>query len=157
MRHAESSGGIDLFLQMLNDFEDPLQQLSLLDLVIEEFEFENDNNNENNNNNNSDDDDDANTIANNKDDFAIQWLSSPEMMSPVLQFLKDPLLCDAALRYIGLVSSMKPDEVDIVFDRIKSLEGRVPTRDVERLPIASVSIVASSGGVSRSIEHHSPR
>ena len=62
MRHAESSGGIDLFLQMLNDFEDPLQQLRLLDLVIEEFE--NDNNDNNNNNNNSDYD--AN--ANNEDD-----------------------------------------------------------------------------------------
>ena len=64
----------------------------------------------------------------------MNWLSSPEMMSPILQYLHDPLLCDGALRYIGMLSSMKSNEMTIVFDHIKSL-GKVPTNELERLPI----------------------
>ncbi|OEU23599.1 hypothetical protein FRACYDRAFT_233771 [Fragilariopsis cylindrus CCMP1102] len=129
---GNDNNGVDLLVQMLNDFTDPLQQLSLLDCLIEEFDKSCDTDI------NIDD-----VVANNDDNKkkkkknstnVMNWLSSPEMMSPILQYLQDPLLCDGALRYTGMLSSMKSNEITIVFDHIKSL-GKVPTNEMERLPI----------------------
>ncbi len=118
---ANSSGATELFVQMLGDFDDPLQQLSLLDALIQEFD---------NNNNIS-----------NPSSAIDEWLASPPLMSLVLQFLKDPLLADAALRYVGMLSSVRPTEISIVLDHVKQVVaengGDVPTRDTERLPLVN--------------------
>merc|ERR1740130_2508289 len=85
---SDNVSGFDLLVQMLNDFTDPLQQLSLLDCLIEEFDTSCDTDI------NIDD-----VVANNDDNKkkkkknstnVMNWLSSPEMMSPILQYLQDP-------------------------------------------------------------------
>lgn len=128
---ANSSGATELFVQMLGDFDDPLQQLSLLDALIQEF-------------------DNNNSISTSNPSAAIdEWLASPPLMSLVLQFLKDPLLADAALRYVGVLSSVRPTEIAIVLDHVKQVVaengGDVPTRDTERLPLVNaISTLAMS-------------
>ena len=132
-----NDGGLTLLHQMLNDFDDPLVQLSVLDICIEEFDK--DDTKENKEEDNRPNHNGTNTVA------IMQWLSSPEMMAPVLQFLADPLLSDPALRYLGMLATLKPAESTIVFDHIRNL-GCIPTRDTERLPIIrALSRAAVSG------------
>jgi hypothetical protein len=164
----KSNGGFDLLLNMLNDFNDPLQQLSLLDCLIEEFDKSDDidaNDDANANANANANDDAVSAINDNNNNnksntsnsqHVMDWLSSPEMMSPILQYLKDPLLCDAALRYVGMLSTMKSKEINIVFDHIKSL-GKVPTNEIERLPIIralsqAATIASSSSSIAAESE-----
>jgi hypothetical protein len=128
---AKSLGATDLFVDMLADFDDPLQQLSLLDALTEEMEHQR-------KSNPSVDDDDND-----------KWLASPELMSLVLQFLEDPLLSDASLRYVGALSSFKPNELATILDYVKKVSSEnnngVPTRDTERLPLVrALSTAATS-------------
>eukprot|EP00751_Fragilariopsis_kerguelensis_P027997 CAMPEP_0170868010 /NCGR_PEP_ID=MMETSP0734-20130129/23237_1 /TAXON_ID=186038 /ORGANISM="Fragilariopsis kerguelensis, Strain L26-C5" /LENGTH=199 /DNA_ID=CAMNT_0011245565 /DNA_START=196 /DNA_END=791 /DNA_ORIENTATION=- len=123
MEIIQSYGGLDALLQMINDFTDPLQQLTLLDILTEEFNTADGNNN--NSNNNKDTDNSSMIII-------MNWLSSPEMMSPILQFLQDPLLCDAD---VSMLSIMKPNEISVVLDHIRSIGSSIPTRETERLPL----------------------
>lgn len=124
---ANSSGATDLFVQMLGNFEDPLQQLSLLDALIQEFD----------------------TSKSKISSATDEWLASPPLMSLVLQLLKDPLLADAALRYVGILSAVRPTEIATVLDHVKQVVaengGDLPTRDTERLPlINALSTMAMS-------------
>jgi hypothetical protein len=130
---AKSLGATDLFVKMLGDFDDPLQQLSLLDALIEEFE-----------NQRSSPQHKCNPVPSSTTD---KWLESPEIMSLVLQFLEDPLLSDASLRYVGALSFLKPNELATILDHVKkvSSENGVPTRDTERLPLVrALSTAATS-------------
>jgi len=131
---AKESGATGLFLEMLRNFDDPLQQLTLLDALTEGFDKH------------GEGDTEAVAVAAVTPAVTEEWLSSPEIMSLVLQFLEDPLLSDAALRYVGVLSSIKPNELTIVLDHVRSVSGEgVPTRDTERLPLVrAVSVAAVS-------------
>jgi len=146
---ARTSGGLGLLLQMLRDFDDPLQQLGLLDALVEEFEIDNDReiDNEHNDRGNAtgattstpDSSARSASASTSSASTTAEWMASPELMSLVLQFLKDPLLCDAALRYVGVLSTMKPNELSIILDHVRTIclerGGSPPNRDSERLPL----------------------
>eukprot|EP00531_Pseudo-nitzschia_arenysensis_P018269 CAMPEP_0116121864 /NCGR_PEP_ID=MMETSP0329-20121206/3918_1 /TAXON_ID=697910 /ORGANISM="Pseudo-nitzschia arenysensis, Strain B593" /LENGTH=566 /DNA_ID=CAMNT_0003615693 /DNA_START=1412 /DNA_END=3112 /DNA_ORIENTATION=- len=124
----------NLFVEMLGDFDDPLQQLGLLDAMIEEFDCTGG---------------PSSTTCATTQAAIDEWLASPPLMSLILQFLTDPLLSDAALRYIGVLSAVKPAELSIVLDHVQQVisqnEGSIPTRDTERLPLVNaLSTVAMS-------------
>ena len=82
-----------LFVSMLNNFDDPLQQLTLLDLLNEHFGSTSSNSSS------------PKTAATGAADSVVlqEWLSSPPMVSPVLQMLQDPILSGAALQYISSI------------------------------------------------------
>jgi len=141
---AKSSGATDLFCDMLGDFDDPLTQLSLLDALMEEFDGTTTITSTRRTTRRTTTRTTNNTVA-----VADEWLASPPLMSLVLQFLKVPLLCDGALRYVGVLSSVKPTELVIVLDHVQQVvlenEGSIPTRDTERLPLVNaLSTVATS-------------
>jgi hypothetical protein len=132
---AISKGATELFVEMLGNFDDPLQQLSLLDVLVEEF------------GGNHDGIRSSARPCRARPPSVEEWLVSPSIMSLVLQFLEDPLLSDVALRYVGVLSSIKPTELTTILDHAKRVATeRIPTRDTERLPLVNVlsRVVASS-------------
>ena len=142
---AQSSGATDLLVELLGDFDDPLQQLSLLDALIEEFDTTT-----------------ASTTSTGRSastgttsrtiTAAEEWLASPPLMSLVLQFLKDPLLSDAALRYIGVLVVVKPTETTLILDHVREVvsrnEGSIPTRETERLPLVNALVTLATSTTS---------
>jgi hypothetical protein len=116
----------DLFVQMIQNFDDPLQQLTLMDLLIEHFG--------------------PGCEESIKAEERLQeWLASPSLLSPILQMLQDPLLAGASMNYLsGVLMSLRPDEMQLVLDHIRRC-GTV-TNETERLQtVHALSNISTSG------------
>jgi hypothetical protein len=114
----------ELFVKMISDFDDPLQQLTLVDLLVQYFGT------------------DANTLTSDGPTTSSplsllqdSFLASPELLSPIFQMMQDPLLSGSALQYLTCVlSRLRPNEVDMVLQHIRQC-GVVTSNESERLQI----------------------
>jgi hypothetical protein len=103
----------DLFVQMIQNFDDPLQQLTLIDLLVENFGSGSDE-------------------LMNADKALQEWLAAPSVLSPVLHMLQDPILSGVAMHYLsGVLVSLRPNELRPVLDHIRQC-GTV-SNETERL------------------------
>lgn len=132
LRLARQSGTTALLEGMLNDFDDPLQQMAVLDLLVQTLLLKD-----------GDGAGGAGDPTGEEDDGTVQdWLSAPPLMSPVLQLLGEPLLSGTAMHYLSLLSRLKPAELDTLLRHIRTLG--VVTQETERLGIVqALSHVAS--------------
>jgi hypothetical protein len=116
-----------LFVSMLNNFDDPLQQLTLLDLLNQHF------------------------VTNiNTDSVLQEWLSSAPIVSPILQTLQDPILSGAALQYISSIlintKQQTSEDLNSLLDFIKQ-QGVVNGNETERLHVAQALSNVSTSSV----------
>lgn len=119
----------NLFCQMLQNFDDPLQQVTMMDLLVEQFGS-------------------SSTLTDTVvvDANVQEWLASPALISPILQMLQDPLLSGVALQYLsGVLVSLRPHELRLVLDHIR--ECGIVSNETDRLQIvqalSSVTTMAS--------------
>ena len=87
---------------------------------------------------------DATEVESESESGNESWISSPTLLPIVMLFLKAPLLSDAALCYVGVLSSnsnsnsntLRPTDLTIVLEHVQEVlaEG-IPTQDTDRLPL----------------------
>ncbi|KAG7358016.1 hypothetical protein IV203_014603 [Nitzschia inconspicua] len=106
---------LDLLQQMIQNFDDPLQQLTLMDLLVENFG--------------------STPSSTAMVDVKVQeWLASPEMLSPILLMLQDSFLAGIALQYLSSVLvSLRPHELQLVLDFIR--QRGIVSNETDRLQI----------------------
>jgi hypothetical protein len=105
----------ELFVKMMKNFDDPLQQLTLMDLLVEHFGS-------------------SATLTPMVSDQVQEWLASPALLSPILQMLQDPMLAGISLQYLSkVIVAWRPQELQLVLDHIRQ-SGTV-SNETERLQI----------------------
>jgi hypothetical protein len=123
----------DLFLDMINGFDDPLQQLAVMDLLNEHFGkkdtdwYATDHHNGSGSTVHMD-------VVEPLDDALQEWLASPPLLSPILQMLQDPILSGSALQYVSdVLVTWRASDVVTVLDYIRQVG--VVSNETERLKI----------------------